>query len=149
MKKNAFILAALLMTFSFTAFSQSRVPAVVKTAFSKKFPAVKKAHWAMEGKTEWEAEFKMNGKDMSANFDMQGNWKETETTLKDTRLSTPVMETLSSQFPGYTVNDVSYTETPKYSAYEIVIEKGKSKLEVTIDKKGTLIGKESATDEND
>ena len=149
MKKNAFILAALLMTFSFTAYSQSRVPAVVKTAFSKKFPAVKKAHWAMEGKTEWEAEFKLNGKDMSANFDLLGNWKETETNLKGTRLSAKAMETLSSQFQGYTVKDVAFTETPKYSAYEIVIEKGKSKLEVTIDKQGNLIGKESAADEND
>jgi uncharacterized membrane protein YkoI len=149
MKKNTFILAALLMAFSFTAYSQSRVPAVVKTAFNKKFPNVKKAHWAMEGKTEWEAEFKMNGKDMSANFDLQGNWKETETNLKDTRLSMKAMETLSSQFPGYTVKDVAFTETPKYSAYEIVIEKGESKLEVTIDKQGNLIGKENAADEND
>jgi hypothetical protein len=149
MKKNLFILAALLMAFSFTACSQSRVPAPVKTAFSKKFPTVKKAHWAMEGKTEWEAEFTLNGKDMSANFDLQGHWKETETELKDTRLSTPVMETLSNQFAGYTVKDVSFTETPKYSAYEIVIEKGESKLEVTIDKNGRLIGRENASDEND
>lgn len=149
MKKNVFILAALLMTFSFTAYSQSQVPAVVKTAFSKKFPTVKKAHWALEGKTEWEAEFTLNRKDMSANFDLQGNWKETETTLKNTRLSTPVMETLSSQFPGCTVEAVSFTETPKFSAYEIVIKKGDSQLEVTIDQKGNFIGKENASDEQD
>ena len=149
MKKNTFILIAALLALSFTAYSQTNVPVVVKTAFNKKFPTFKKAHWSREGKTEWEAEFTTNGKDMSANFDMQGNWKETETNLKGTRLSTKAMETLSSQFPGYTVKDVAFTETPKYSAYEIVIEKGKSKQEVTIDKQGNLIGKENAADEND
>jgi uncharacterized membrane protein YkoI len=137
------------MSFCLTAYGQNRVPVSVKTAFSKKFPSAKKAHWAMEGKTEWEAEFTMNGKDMSANFDFQGNWKETETNLRETRLSTKVMETLSNRFPGYSVNDVAFTETPKYSAYEIVIEKGESRLEVTINKMGQLIAKENAADEND
>ena len=137
------------MAISLTACGQTRVPAVVKTSFNRKFPTVKKAHWAREGKTEWEAEFTMNGKDMSANFDFQGNWKETETTLKSTALSYKVMETLSKQFPGYSVEDVSFTKTPKYSAYEIVIEKGESRLEVTINKMGQVIAKENATDEND
>lgn len=150
MKKSAFfILVAFLMAFSVTACSQGRVPDIVKTAFSKKFPTIKKAHWIREGKTEWEAEFTMNGKEMSANFDFQGNWKETETTLKDTRLSTKVMETLSSQFPGYTVKAMASTETRGYNAYEIVIEKGEKKLEVTIDQKGNLIGQENAGDEDD
>jgi len=149
MKQNLLILVALLMAFSFTAYSQGQTPAVVKTAFSKKFPMVKKAHWATEGKTEWEAEFTLNGKDMSANFDSKGNWKETETTLNETRLSTTEMETLSKQFPGYTINDVAFAETPKYSAYEIVIVKGASKLEVTIDQQGNLIGKQDASGEQD
>lgn len=149
MKKYSFILTAILLAFSLPACSQDHVPASVKTAFCKKFPTVRKAHWAMEGKTEWEAEFTLNGKDLSANFDLQGNWKETETSLRETRLSTKVMETLSDQFPGYTVQGVSLTETPKYKAFEIVIEKGESKLEVTINKKGDLIGKEIAADEND
>ena len=149
MKKYTFIITAFLMAFSLTACSQTHVPAAVKTAFHKKFPTVKKAHWSLEGRTEWEAEFKLKGKDMSANFDQQGNWKEIETELNNTRLSTPVMETLSNQFPGYSVENVSFTQTPKYNAYEIVIEKGESKLEVTINKKGKLIGKENAADEND
>lgn len=149
MKKYTLIITAFFLAFSLTACGQNKVPASVKTAFSKKFPSVKKVHWAPEGKTEWEAEFTMNGKDMSANFDLQGNWKETETALKTTRLSTKAMETLSSQFPGYSVEDVSFTETPKYSAYEIVIEKGESRLEVTINKMGQLIAKENAADEND
>lgn len=149
MKKYALIITAFLLIFSINAYSQGKVPISAKIAFRKKFPTVKKTHWSPEGRREWEAEFNMNGKEMSANFDLQGNWKETETELQDTRLSTKVMETLSSQFPGYTVKDVAFTETPKYNAYEIVIEKGKSKLEITVNQKGDLIGKENAADEQD
>jgi len=149
MKKNAWILAALFMAFSFTAFGQNRVPAVVKTAFSKKFPTVKHAKWSREGKTQWEAEFKLNAKSMSANFDLNGNWKETETDLSKSSLSKKLTETLSTKFPGYKVKDVAFSETPKQSVYEVVIEKGESKWEVSLDKNGKLVGKEKAGDEND
>ncbi len=63
------ILLAMLMAISFAACSQSRVPAAVKTAFGKKFPTAKKVDWGKEGKTQWEAEFELNEKDISANFD--------------------------------------------------------------------------------
>lgn len=149
MKKNAWILAALFMAFSFTAFGQNSLPATVKTAFSKKFPTVKNAKWAQEGKTQWEAEFKLNAKSMSANFDYQGNWKETETELSKSSLSKKLMETLSNKFPGYAVKGVAFSQTPKQSVYEVVIEKGESKLEVSLDKNGKIVGQEKAGDEND
>lgn len=138
------------MAFSITAFSQSKnVPAVVKTAFSKKFPAAKNVKWTNESKTEWEAEFTLKDKEMSASFDPKGNWKETETNLRVTNLSATVLKTLHSKFRGYTVKSVAYTVNPKYKAYEIDIAKGESKLEVTIDKTGKLLKKENASEDND
>ena len=143
------ILSAMLMAISFTACSQSKVPAAVKTAFSKKFPTVKKVDWGKEGKTRWEAEFERNEKDMSANFDLQGNWKETETDLEENTLPANVDSVLNSQFSGYKIKEVAFSETPERSAYEIVIKKGESKLEVTIDKAGRLLSKENAGEDND
>ncbi len=143
------ILSALFMAISFTAFSQTNVPAAVKTAFGKKFPTVKKADWSKEGKTEWEVEFERNEKDMSANFDMQGNWKETETDLEEDAVPSVVMKVLKAKFPGYKVKDAAFTETPKFSAYEIVIKKGESKKEITIDKTGKILSTENGGEEND
>ncbi len=97
MKKYSMILAAMFMAISFTACSQSNVPAAVKTAFSKKFPTVKKVDWDKEGKTQWEAEFELNEKDMSANFDLQGNWKETETDIEEDEV--PALIKDNAQFP--------------------------------------------------
>ncbi len=149
MKKYTLILSALFLAFSFTACSQDNVPAAVKTAFSKKFPNVKKVKWDKEGNTEWEAEFETGEKDMSANFDLQGNWKETETDLENDEVPAVVLNTIKAKFPGYKVKEAAFTETPSYSAYEIDIKKGDKKMEVTIDKSGKVLSKESASEEKD
>ena len=149
MKKYSMILGALLMAISFTACSQSKVPEAVKTAFNKKFPAAKEVEWGMEGKTEWEAEFELNEKDMSANFDLQGNWKETETDLENSDIPSVVMQVLNTKFPGYKVKDAAYTETPTFSAYEMVIKKGESKKEVVINKTGKILSIKKGGEEDD
>ncbi len=149
MKKYTFILTAFFLAISFTAFSQTNVPAVVKTAFGKKFPTVKKADWGKEGKTNWEAEFELKEKEMSANFDLQGNWTETETDLEEDAVPAVVMNVLKTKFAGYKVKDAAFTETPKFSAYEIVIKKGGSKKEITIDKTGKILNTENGDEEND
>ncbi len=149
MKKYSMIMAAMFMAISFTAYSQSKVPAVVKTAFNKKFPAAKEVEWGMEGKTQWEAEFELNEKDMSANFDLKGNLKETETDLEKDAVPSVVMNVLKAKFPGYKVKEAAFTETPKFSAYEIVIKKGESKKEVTIDKTGKILKTEKGGEESD
>ena len=59
------------------------------------------------------------------------------------------METLSNKFPGYAVKGVAFSETPKQSVYEVVIEKGESKWEVSLDKNGKIVGQEKAGTEND
>ncbi len=143
------ILSVFLLAFSFTACSQSKVPKAVKTAFNKKFPTVKKVDWDKEGTAQWEAEFKLNKKDMSANFDNRGNWKETETELENNAVPAVVLDVLKTQFAGYKIKEAALTETPEYSAYEIVIKQGERKIEVTIDKTGKLLSKENAGEDND
>lgn len=54
--------------------SDLEVPEAVKTAFSQKFPAAKKVSWDMESASEWEAEFKLEGNEYSANFLTDGTW---------------------------------------------------------------------------
>lgn len=46
---------------------QVDVPVIVKDAFAKDFPAVKNVTWGAEDK-DFEAEFKVNGVDWSANY---------------------------------------------------------------------------------
>jgi hypothetical protein len=56
--------------------SKNEVPSVVKDSFARRFPNVK-AKWEKED-NKFEAEFKKDGKKMSATYNENGVWLETE-----------------------------------------------------------------------
>jgi ABC-type transporter MlaC component len=95
MKKFIFLLA--MLVFAQVGFAQkvksAQVPQAVKTAFAKKFPAIK-AKWEMED-GNYEAEFKNKEKvEMSAVFTAEGKWLETEQEIKKSALPAPVLKAL-------------------------------------------------------
>ena len=144
MKKLAFLPVVLLLLMGLSACSQSRVPEAVKTTFRKKFPTVQNVDWGREGKTEWEAEFTLNGKDMSANFDQHGHWKETETDLSLQELPATITTELQHRFPGYQIKEAARTQTELSEFYEVIIKKGSRKLEISFDMKGKMINEAAA-----
>ncbi|MEH6408263.1 MAG: hypothetical protein V7767_13365, partial [Leeuwenhoekiella sp.] len=68
--KSLKILFLALVTFSCS--STKEIPNAVNEAFAKKFPNAKSVKWDKETETEWEAEFKMDGMEYSANFTDEG-----------------------------------------------------------------------------
>lgn len=78
-------------------FSQKSAPAVVREAFSNKFPGVLDVDWGKENANEWEAEFEQNCMDLSANFRADGTWLETETEINVADLPAPVQAALQGK----------------------------------------------------
>ena len=117
--RNLMILMVLVSTMAFTACGQKEnVPAIVKTAFDQKFPNATKVSWDKENATEWEAEFNMDGKEYSANFDANGNWKETEYEISKSDIPTAVKSTLDKDFDGYNIEEAEMSETSDGTVYE-------------------------------
>jgi len=147
------ILMVFVSTMAFTACGQkSDVPAKVKTAFEQKFPNATKVSWDKENAKEWEAEFKMEGKEYSANFDADGNWKETEYEIRKSDIPTAVKSTLDKDFNGYKIEEAEISETSDGTVYEFELEKGKSEIEVAISPNGKLVmqkEKKEDDEEND
>ena len=81
----------------FSARAQKSPPQTVVTAFSQKFPGVKDVDWSKEKNGEWEAEFEQGDVEISANFNADGTWLETETELKPTDLPAPVQTALKGK----------------------------------------------------
>ncbi len=148
--KNLFLLIAIAAIFSISACAQSgkSVPAKVKTAFHQKFPKAKKVEWGRENTKEWEAEFKMNGKDYSANYDNKGNWLETEFEIKMPDIPAAVKTTLSNEFSGFKVKEPELSETKKSEVYEFELKKGETHMDVAIAPNGKVVTKETKK-END
>ncbi len=148
--KKLMILLVLVSTMSITACAQNKnVPEEVKTTFNQKFPDAKKVSWDKENAKEWEAEFKMNGKKYSANFDNKGNWKETEYKISKSDIPAAVNKTLIGEFNDYNIEEGEVSETANGIVYEFALENDEVDMEVAISAKGKVLKKESNKEDND
>jgi hypothetical protein len=143
--KKIILFPIVLAVFSISALAQVAVPDAVKSAFAKKFPAAQSVKWSeeKEGVTEtvYEAEFKLKDKVSSANFNGKGEWQETELTVVQTDLPADVLKTITSQFAGYTLGEMTSVETSASKVYDVFMKKGREKIEVTFDLHGRIVKK--------
>lgn len=144
------ILLMLVSAVIFTACGEKEnVPGKVKTAFSQKFPNAKKVDWDKENGSEWEAEFRMNGKKYSANFDADGNWKETEYKIKKSEIPAAVSSTLENEYSGYEIEEAEISETPEGKFVEVEIENDDQEMEILFDMTGNVVKKEAEEEDED
>lgn len=148
MKKVSAILTILFLAMGMTAFSQGNPSEVIKQAFNQKFPGAKEMDWEIE-ENGWEVSFKLKDKEMSAEFDLVGNWLKTETELKKKEIPEAVKNTLRDKFPGYKVEKAEWEVTPERHIYEIDLKKGKKEKEVTLDKQGKVLKVENGDEDED
>ena len=139
--KNFVILIVALSMISVSAFSQKNPPENVKKEFTKKYASAQSIKWKSEEKNEWEAEFNMDGKKMSASFDNSAKWVESETEITEKELPFSVVSTLNKDFQGYRKGHIEIFENTEIKGYELGLEKGETSIEVIIDNNGKVIKK--------
>ena len=150
MKRVTILMAVVIIVLSQAcAHTNSQVPAKVKAAFNQKFPDAKKVKWDKENANEWEAEFKMNGKEYSANFTSNGTWKETEYEIKKSDIPAAVKQTLDNDFAGFDIEEAEISVTPGGKVFEFALEKDEVDMEVAISSNGKLLKKESKKEDKD
>lgn len=135
----------LLFTFTLNAIAQKvnpeNVPESVKNSFKAKFPTAEKVKWEMDYEN-FEAEFKLDKNEVSAEFDKDGNWLETETPIKPSAITTEVKDFLSKNFSGFEIKEAEKKETVnKGILYELEIKKGELEYDIVVSEKGQLISR--------
>jgi len=149
MKKTIVVLFSGLLALGACA-QKSNPPKEVTSAFSTKFGTVKDLKWDQEDANEWEAEFKMNGTEMSASFDQSGTWLETETEIKKRDLPENILNAVNTQFEGWKIEEVEKIEMPDFSGYELAIEQGENEKEILVSEDGKItVKKEESEDMED
>jgi len=145
MKIKIFLMAAGLLLYAATyaqKISKDKVPAPVQKAFQSKFPNVTGVKWEMENKNSYEAAFSQSNYKMTATFDNDGKWMETEMAMDPAKLPQAILQTISKQFAGYMIKEVAETETPdKGWFYEADLKKGKEIVEVQFSTNGEVLKK--------
>ncbi|MFT3674299.1 MAG: PepSY-like domain-containing protein [Chitinophagaceae bacterium] len=113
-------------------------PVSVKTAFEKKFSGASKVKWEKED-NDYEVNFVFQKKEMSAVFDNQGTWKETEEEIKVTELPVAAMTYIKSQYKGAKIKEAAkITKAGGGINYEAEI----NKKDVLFDEQGRFIREE-------
>lgn len=140
--KNLILVIVASVLFSLNVSAQTyNVPANVKHAFSQKFSKATGVKWGKEGKTEWEAEFKMDGKKYSANFNLNAVWLETEYSITVAEIPAAIKTLIDKDYAGYKIKVSEVSETAKGKEFEITFVKGKKSFEVVFSEDGKIIKK--------
>ena len=144
MKKLIVLLSACLLI-SLMGYTQTitseKIPAAVKEAFAKKFPAATNVNYKME-KKDYEFTFKDKGVGMSANFNSTGEWLETETIMIESDLPKKVLTSAATNFVGFMITEATRVESPdKVVDYEMYLKKNKVGYEVKFSPKGVILKK--------
>ncbi len=125
-----------------------KIPPAVLSAFKANFPTATKISWEMESANEYEAGFKLNGEEVSANFDNTGRWLETETEIKTSALPDAVQAALAKDFAGFKIEETSKIESVKNeSCFEAEIEKGEESFDVLFAPDGVMLSKTKMEEE--
>jgi hypothetical protein len=143
--KKIIVLLSVFLLFAFFGYTQiipaEKVPAPVKEAFAKKFPAATNVKYEME-KKDYEVTFKDKGVGMSANFNSTGEWLETETIMIESDLPKKVLTSAATNFVGFMITEVTKVESPdKVVNYEMHLKKNKEGYEVKFSPKGVILKK--------
>ena len=81
--KKIFSMLVPVVIITMTCSAQTKnIPKAVIDALATKFPGATNVKWGKESAKEYEAEFNINDKSVSANFGIDGSWVETETVIK-------------------------------------------------------------------
>lgn len=138
-------IASLLSVALAQVITSDKVPAPVKQALQTKFVGVKSVEWKIASDKNYEAEFTLEGVEITVKFDSTGKWLETETQIPSSEVPKAVLDALAKKFKGYkaveTQNLLLYND-PKM-IYEIHLDNGKEILKTLLYPDGTII-KQSA-----
>jgi len=140
MKKIAlFMLAFLIMPAMLFA---SDCPKAVKDAFKKAYPNVKKVKWSMEKAKDnarlHEAEFKVNGVEMSATYKEDGTLLETEMDVKRNDIPQKVLTAVAMEHPNAKPHEYAIiTRASGAIVYEIEIREALLKKDLLYKADGT------------
>lgn len=129
----------LFMTVFLSACMPTNPPAAVLKAFEQAFPKASDVSWGKENDAEYEAEFKLNDTEMSANFSPDGTWLETESSLAPSALPSPVSATIKTQYPEWKIAGAERVDRKDQpTVYEVIIRSGMKKKELLLQGDGTF-----------
>jgi len=113
---------------------------VVKEGFAEKYPGEKHTKWKTDRNGNFETHFKKDGKEYRADFSPQGEWIETERSIKKKELPELVLQKLKAEYDDFEI--VELEETRHHSKglfYDVELKKDGKKQDVEFNVNGKVL----------
>ena len=127
MKKIIFI--GLLLIFACNAGAYAQAPDAVKKTFQAKYPGENDPDWHKDDHGYYEANFKIDGIKYRADFNEDGTWVETETSIDKKDLPEAIRKVIKENFGSEDISEIEKVESAiKGTFYDVEFkQKGKNK----------------------
>lgn len=117
-------------------------PSPVKASFEKTFSGVSKVKWEKEG-DDYEVSFVQQKKELTAVFDSQGIWKETEEEIKASDLPPVIIQYVKAHYTGARIKEAAKITKPgNVINYEAEV----NEVDVIFDGQGNFVREEKKND---
>jgi hypothetical protein len=105
-----------------------------------KIPGVTKVEWKLNSDKNYEAEFELKDVEVTAKFDDNGKWLETETAIEQSALTKEVLATISKGYKGYEIIETQKVERAdnKSMLFEVHLENAEEILKVQLEANGPV-----------
>lgn len=135
-----YTLALIFCVSLFVCQSNRQTPKVVKEAFKSKYPGENDPDWTKDKNENYEASFKKDGDHFRADFDSEGNWIETEQSIKKKKLPIVIEAKLAVSYDDYEIVEIEKVDHHSKGAfYDVELKKDGEKIDVEFKANGTVI----------
>ncbi|WP_369994596.1 PepSY-like domain-containing protein [Winogradskyella sp.] len=134
------ILLAVIVIMSCNTSVKAQAPEAVKKTFKKMYPGENDPDWHKDDHGYYEANFKIDGIKYRADYNADGTWVETETSIDEDDLPKAIKKVIEDKFKDEKITEVEKVESAtKGSFYDVEFkQKGKNK-DVMFRADGTII----------
>lgn len=134
----------LIIIFCFSFFTcqqhvNSQVPEAVKSTFKAKYPGENDPDWHKDSNGNYESNFKIDGIKYRADFNPDGSWIETETSISVKDLPKAIRDKIEKEFDGKISEVEKVDHFSKGTFYDVEFKKKGKNKDVEFKADGTII----------
>ncbi|AZQ44338.1 PepSY-like domain-containing protein [Nonlabens ponticola] len=141
--KNITILLALLFIATSASCQKSKkseVPQAVQANFMSKYPGENDPDWKLDDHGYWESHFKIEGIKYRADFEANGAWVETETSISKKDLPEAIKSVIKDKYADRKITEVELVQHfSKGQFYDVEFKQKGKNMDVEFRSDGSII----------
>ena len=135
------LIMCLTLVFACGLGTKAKAPDAVKKTFKVKYPGENDPDWHQDDHGYYEAHFKIDGIKYRADFNEDGSWVETETSIDEKDLPEAIKKVIKDKYEDEDITEIEKVDSATKGAfYDVEFKKKGKNKDVEFKADGTIIG---------